>query len=86
MGLVALPIPSSLFLASAGRGFAFAKPVGLLLGGYLFWLASVHLLPNRPGSIVWAFLPLLIADSSFCLILGGVSRRAEGTLGLHRRC
>src|SRR5438552_2318828 len=47
-----------------GCGYAFAKPVGLLLGGYLFWLAlEVHLLPNRPGSIFWAFLPLIVADA-----------------------
>ena len=59
--------PSS-FRNLSGRGYAFAKPVGLLLGGYLFWLAmEAHLLPNRPGSIVWAFMPLLIADGFILL-------------------
>jgi YYY domain-containing protein len=63
VGLVALPITLLLFRNLSGRGYAFAKPVGLLMGGYLFWLAmEAHLLPNRPGSIVWAFLPLIIAD------------------------
>ena len=56
VGLVALPITLLLFRNLLGRGYAFAKPVGLLLGAYLFWLGmEAHLLPNRPGSIVWAF-------------------------------
>jgi YYY domain-containing protein len=62
-GFVALPITYSLFRWLPGRGYAFCKPVGLLFTGYLFWLAlSLHLLPNRPGSIVWASLPLLAAS------------------------
>src|SRR3989304_3137512 len=62
-GLLALPIALLLFQRLPGRGYAFAKPVGLLLGAYLFWLAlSLHVLPNRPGSIVWVFLLLAAID------------------------
>ncbi|MGE0059533.1 MAG: DUF2298 domain-containing protein, partial [Dehalococcoidia bacterium] len=61
IGLIALPIVFVLFQRLPGRGIAFAKPVGLLLLGYCFWFAlSLHLLPNRPGSIVWAGLPLIL--------------------------
>lgn len=64
IGLLALPIALLVFQRLPGRGYAFAKPLGLLLGGYLFWLAlSLHLLPNRPGSIVWVFLCIAAADA-----------------------
>ncbi|HEY7465403.1 MAG TPA: DUF2298 domain-containing protein, partial [Dehalococcoidia bacterium] len=58
-----LPIAFLLFQRLPGAGYAFAKPLGLLLTGYLFWLAlTAHLLPNRPGSIVWVFLGLAAID------------------------
>ena len=63
IGLIALPISMSLFRSLPGRGIAFAKPLGLLLTGYLFWLAlSLHVMPNRPGTIVWALIALLAVD------------------------
>jgi len=63
VGLVALPLAFVLFRRLPDRGYAFAKPVGVLLGGYLFWLAlTAHLLPNRPGSIVWCYLALAVAS------------------------
>ncbi len=62
-GLVALPIAFVLFRRLPGAGYAFAKPLGLLLTGYLFWLAlTAHILPNRPGSIVWVLLLLVAID------------------------
>jgi YYY domain-containing protein len=57
MSLVTLPISVLLFRSLPGRGYAFAKPLALLLGGYLFWSAlTLHLLPNRPGSVLWVFI------------------------------
>jgi YYY domain-containing protein len=63
IGLVALPIAFVLFRRLPGAGYAYAKPLGLLLTGYLFWLAlTAHLLPNRPGSIVWVLILLVGID------------------------
>ena len=63
VGLIALPIALVLFQRLPGAGIAFAKPLGLLVGGYLFWLAlTAHLLPNRPGSVVWVFALLAAVD------------------------
>ena len=63
IGLIALPIAMTLFRSLPGRGIAFAKPLGLLLTGYLFWLAlSLHVMPNRPGTIVWALIALVAID------------------------
>ena len=54
IGLVALPITLAVFRGLPGAGYAFSKPLGILLTGYLFWMAlSLHVLPNRPGSVVW---------------------------------
>jgi YYY domain-containing protein len=63
VGLVALPMAFVLFQRLPGSGYAYAKPLGLLVTGYLFWLAlTAHLLPNRPGSIVWVLLLLIAID------------------------
>ena len=63
IGLIALPISMALFSSLPGRGIAFAKPLGLLLTGYLFWMfLSLHIMPNRPGSIVWALIVLIAVD------------------------
>ncbi len=63
IGLIALPIAMTLFRSLPGRGVAFAKPLGLLLTGYLFWLAlSLHVMPNRPGTIVWVLIALAVVD------------------------
>ena len=40
-----------------GRGYAFARPLGLLLTGYLFWLAAnLGLLRNTWGAILFALI------------------------------
>src|SRR3989304_2114642 len=49
-----LPIALLLFQRLPGRGYAFAKPVGLLLGAYLFWLPlPPPVLPTPPRRLVW---------------------------------
>ena len=63
IGLVGLPIAFMVFRRLPDRGYAFAKPLSILLGGYFFWLLlSLHLLPNRPGSVVWCFIFLAVAS------------------------
>src|SRR3990170_4301268 len=63
IGLIALPITLVLFRALPGRGIAFGKPLGLLLTGYLFWLAlTLHVLPNRPGSVVLVLAAIVAVD------------------------
>jgi uncharacterized membrane protein len=63
IGLIALPIALTLFRSLPGRGIAFAKPLGLLLTGYLFWIAlTLHVLPNRPGSVVLILFAIVAID------------------------
>ncbi|HWO71970.1 MAG TPA: DUF2298 domain-containing protein, partial [Dehalococcoidia bacterium] len=63
LGIVALPVAFLLFRRLPGAGYAFAKPLGVLLTGYLFWLAlTAHVLPNRPGSVVWCLLAVAAVD------------------------
>lgn len=63
IGWLAFPIAFRLFPFLAGRGFAFARPLGLLLWGYLFWLlTSLHITPNAPSGMLLALL--LVAAAS----------------------
>src|SRR3990172_839810 len=57
VGLVSLPLTFLLLRRLPDAGYAFTKPLGLLIGGYAFWLAlSVPLLPKPPGRGVLVFL------------------------------
>ena len=63
LGLVALPLIYTVLRPLPDRGYAFVKPAGLLLVGYVFWLAgSLGLGANNGGGILLALL-----------IVGGVS-------------
>jgi YYY domain-containing protein len=54
-GLAALPLTWRLFARLPGRGYPFAKVLGLLLVSYFLWLgASFRLLPNATGGILVA--------------------------------
>ena len=54
-GLVGWPLAFSLFRHLPDRGFAFARPVGLLFVGYILWLGGTfRLLQNNVGGIVVA--------------------------------
>ncbi|UCC61991.1 MAG: hypothetical protein JSV36_14540 [Anaerolineae bacterium] len=64
IGLAALPLAFRLLGRLPDRGYAFARPLGLLLTGYLFWLgASLGLLRNQWGGILCALL--LVAGLSW---------------------
>lgn len=55
-GLAALPIGFRFFSRLPGRGFALARPLGLLIWGFVFWLlASLGVLQNDLGGVIVAF-------------------------------
>ena len=55
LGLAALPLAYRLFKRLPGRGYAFAKPLGLLLASYILWLgSSLGFLPNNAGGAIIA--------------------------------
>lgn len=68
LGWITFPLAFYLFPALADRGYVFARSLGLLLWGYVFWLfASFHLAQNDIGGLllgllivgglsVWAFI------------------------------
>jgi YYY domain-containing protein len=57
VGLIALPLAFRLFRRLPDRGYVFARPLGLLLAAYFFWLStSLGLLRNRWGGILLALI------------------------------
>jgi len=55
MGLAALPLTHRFFARLPGRGYAFARPLGLLLSSYVLWLGgSLGLLRNSTGGALLA--------------------------------
>jgi len=57
LGLVALPLAFRLFRTLPDRGYALSKPLGILLGSYLFWiLVSFGFLANKREAIVFVIL------------------------------
>lgn len=57
LGLAAWPLVYTLMRRLPDRGYAFARPAGLLLVGYLFWMAgSLGFAGNDGGGIVLALL------------------------------
>lgn len=76
-GLAALPLSWRLFARLPGRGYPFAKVLGLLLVSYLLWLgASFRLLPNTSGGILFALCG--VAGLSAALGREGLRRDADG--------
>ncbi len=60
LGWLTFPLVFRLFPALADRGYTLARAVGLLLWGWLFWiLASLGILRNDLGGLLFAFLLLL---------------------------
>jgi YYY domain-containing protein len=68
LGLAALPLAWKLFRNLPDRGYALAKPLGMLLVSYLFWLAvSFNLLANSRAAVVACIV--LVAGVSVVLSL-----------------
>jgi len=66
LGLAALPLAWRLFRNLPDRGYALAKPLGILLTSYLFWLAvSFGFLANTRTAIILVIL--LVAGGSALL-------------------
>ena len=52
-GIAVLPLALHFFRFLPDRGYAFARPLGLLLVGYLLWIGGVFgLLENSPSTIL----------------------------------
>ncbi|HID61929.1 MAG TPA: hypothetical protein EYP49_04190, partial [Anaerolineae bacterium] len=66
LGLVALPLTVRLFRHLPDRGYALAKPLGLLLVSYVLWIgATFGLLHNSVGGIVFSILAVGVFSGWF---------------------
>jgi YYY domain-containing protein len=78
IGLAALPLCYRFFRRLPGRGYAFARPLGLLLTSYVLWMgASLGLLRNTLGGVLFSLL-VIVAIS----VLAYQRGRTEGDPGL----
>jgi len=67
IGWLAVPVAYRLLPNLPDRGFTLARPIGLLLWGYCFWLlASLHIIQNDTGGVLFAIF--LLAGFSIWLI------------------
>ena len=70
LGLIALPLTVRLFRHLPDRGYALAKPLGLLLVSYVLWIgATFGLLHNNVGGIVFSIL--IVGAFSWWFYAGG---------------
>lgn len=70
VGLLALPLSAYMLRFLPDRGLAFARPVGLVIAGYAFWLlATLGVVQNDTGGVVVALL-LLAGLSAWALWRG----------------
>src|SRR5258708_2021686 len=83
LGLAALPIAALLFRAFPDRGYALAKPLGILLVAFVnWWLGSVASLANYPA-FLWAIV-VLVAGSGALLYWQGILARPTDIMSLAR--
>lgn len=72
LGLLTLPLGWYLFRRLPDRGYAFARPLGLLLATYVLWLGgSLHLLRNTLGGALVGFLAVAAASAWAWRRMGG---------------
>ena len=75
-GLIGLPLAFRFFSRLPGRGVAYARILGLLVVGYIFWLlGSLGLLRNTISSMVFAIL-LVVAAGLVLLRRRGLAEMA----------
>ncbi|MGD2039924.1 MAG: DUF2298 domain-containing protein [Anaerolineae bacterium] len=66
MGLAALPLVYRFFRRFPDRGYAFARPVGLLLAGYVLWMgSSLGLLRNTFGGALFSIVLVALLSVFF---------------------
>ena len=66
IGSFTFPIAFRFFPRLASKGYAFSKPLGLLLWGYLFWLlCSLGVLQNNLGGEILALVLLILLSILF---------------------
>lgn len=63
LGFITFPLAFWLLPGLPDRGYAFSRALGLLVWAYVFWmLASLGVLGNNPGGLVFALIVLLIVS------------------------
>lgn len=83
LGWLSFPIAYRLMPNLADRGFALARPLGLLIWGYIFWLlASLQFVRNDAGGML---LALLFVAGLSALSLKGRWREFVDWLADHKR-
>src|SRR3954447_23399689 len=76
VGLAAAPLTALVFARMPGAGLGFAKPFGLLLVGWLVWMAgSLHAVPYGRGAIAGAFVIVALAGAAAAARPRGARRR-----------
>jgi YYY domain-containing protein len=66
LGLAALPLAYRFFGRLPDRGYAFARPLGLLLASYTLWIgASLGLLRNSVGGALFSIIVVAVASFIF---------------------
>ena len=79
-GIAVLPVALHFFRFLPDRGYAFARPLGLLLVGYLLWIFGVFgLLENSPVTIL--VLLIIAAGASWTVFRSQITR----LMGIWRR-
>ena len=70
LGLLVLPVTLHFFKNLRDRGYAFSKPLGLVVVSYLFWLlGTAHILPNTRLAILLVVL-VVAAAAAIAVWLG----------------
>lgn len=67
LGLAAIPIAYRFFKFLPDKGYAFSKPLGILMTGYLYWILTyASITPNTAGGAVFALF--IVVALSFHLL------------------